>query len=59
MYSHKFPNGMTVEARQYKNDLLPIFIKFVDEHWMPQCAAKYLGDRDKKALQYLPKLLDT
>jgi prophage antirepressor-like protein len=57
MYSHKFPNGMTVEARQYKNEILPIFIKFIDEVWMPQCAAKYLGDRDKKALEYLPKLL--
>jgi len=57
MYSHKFPNGMTVDARQYKNDLLPIFIKFVDEVWMPQCAAKYLGDRDREALQFLPKLL--
>ncbi len=57
MYSHKFPNGMTVDARQYKNELLPIFIQFVDEVWMPQCAEKYLGDRDKLALDYLPKLL--
>lgn len=59
MYSHKFPNGMTVDARQYKNDLLPIFIKFIDDVWMPQCAAKYLGDRDKLALEFLPKLLGT
>ncbi|MDB5014237.1 MAG: hypothetical protein JWQ25_2439 [Daejeonella sp.] len=57
MYSHKFPSGMTVEARQYKNDLLPIFIQFIDEVWMPQCATKYLGERDKLALDYLPKLL--
>ncbi|GAA4338056.1 hypothetical protein GCM10023149_47820 [Mucilaginibacter gynuensis] len=57
MYSHRFPNGMTVDARQYKNEILPIFIKFVDEVWMPECAEKYLGDRDKLALQYLPKLL--
>jgi hypothetical protein len=57
MYSHRFPNGMTVDARQYKNDLLPIFIKFIDEVWVPQCAAKYFGDRDKLALEFLPKLL--
>jgi prophage antirepressor-like protein len=57
MYSHIFPSGMTVDARQYKNDILPIFIKFIDEVWMPQCAAKYLGERDKLALDFLPKLL--
>ncbi|MDN3581949.1 BRO-N domain-containing protein [Mucilaginibacter flavus] len=59
MYSHKFPNGMTVDARQYKNEILPVFIKFIDEVWMPQCAAKYLGDRDKLSLEFLPKLLGT
>jgi hypothetical protein len=59
MYSHIFPNGLTVDARQYKNDLLPIFIKFIDDVWMPECAAKYLGDRDKLALEFLPKLLGT
>ena len=57
MYMHKFPNGLEFEARQYKNDLLPIFIKFVDEHWMPTCAQKYFKPRDPLALDYLPKLL--
>jgi prophage antirepressor-like protein len=56
-YSHRFPDGFEVDARQYTNDMLPMFIEYVDEHWMPNCAAKYLGDRDQKALEYLPKLI--
>ena len=56
-YMHKFPDGSEFKARQYRNDLLSIFIEYVDDYWMPSCAAKYLGDRDKKALEYLPKLL--
>jgi prophage antirepressor-like protein len=56
-YKHTFPSGLTVDARQYKNSLLHLFMEFVDLHWMPKCAAKYLGDRDKAALDYLPKLL--
>lgn len=57
MYTHLFPNGFEVEARQYKNDLLPIFIKFIDDHWIPVCAQNYFSDRDPVALDYLPKLL--
>lgn len=56
-YSHIFPDGFTVDARQYKNDLLPLFIQFVDEHWIRNSAQKYFSERDKKALDYLPKLL--
>ncbi|EXR48543.1 BRO-N domain-containing protein [Acinetobacter baumannii] len=57
-YSHKFPDGNEVEARQYENSLLPIFIKFVDEIWIPECASTYFRDRDPIALDYLPKLLN-
>jgi len=57
MYDHVFPNGLSFEARQYKNDLLPHFIKFVDDHWIPNQATKYFKERDKLALDYLPKLL--
>lgn len=56
-YMHKFPNGLEFKARQYSNDLLPIFIKYIDDHWMPSSAAAYFGERDQKALEYLPKLL--
>jgi len=58
MYSHLFPNGFEVDARQYKNSLLPIFIEFVDEQWIPKRAAIYFKDRDPIALDYLPKLLN-
>jgi prophage antirepressor-like protein len=57
MYMHKFPNGLEFSARQYSNDLLPLFINYVEDHWMPASAAAYFGERDQKALEYLPKLL--
>ncbi len=57
MYSHLFPSGMTFDARQYKNEVLPIFIKFVDEEWIPKNAHKYFKRRDPVALDFLPKLL--
>lgn len=59
MYNHKFQNGQEVEARQYKNDLLPLFIKFIDDRWIPDNAQKYFKERDPVALDYLPKLLGT
>lgn len=57
MYNHKFPNGNEVEARQYENMLLPIFIQFVDEIWIPECASDYFKERDPVALDFMPKLL--
>lgn len=56
-YKHKFPNGVIVDARQYKNEYLPLFIKFIDEEWLPNCAQQYFLDRDRKALDYLPHIL--
>jgi prophage antirepressor-like protein len=56
-YTHIFPSGLEVDARQYKNELLPIFIKFIDDNWMPQCAPNYFKERDPVALDYLPRLL--
>lgn len=57
-YLHQFPSGYEVEARQYDNKLLHLFIKFVDEVWIPEKAARYFETRDKVALDYLPKLLE-
>lgn len=45
------------DARQYPNALLPLFIEFVDNIWIPQHAERYLNTRDPAALPYLPKLL--
>jgi len=57
-YKHSFPDGLVVDARrQYPNEMLHIFITYIDEYWIPNCAEKYFGDRDKLALDYLPKLL--
>lgn len=55
-YSHEFENGKEVDARQYPNELLPIFIRFVDELWIPEYAELYFKDRDPKALGYLERL---
>lgn len=57
MYSHLFGNGHTRDAREYQNDILPIFIKFVDEVWIPNKAKDYFKSRDPAALEYLPKLI--
>jgi prophage antirepressor-like protein len=57
MYNHEFPSGFVVEAREYPIDYLPIFIKFVDDIWIPNYAQSYFKDRDLKAIDYLPKLL--
>lgn len=57
-YPHVFrQRGLEVDARQYKNELLPIFIKYLDEDWIINNSEKYFRDRDQKALDYLPKLL--
>lgn len=57
MYWHKFPDGNEFEARQYPNALLPIFIEFVDNVWIPEIAHEYFRVRDAIALDYLPLLL--
>jgi hypothetical protein len=46
-----------VLARQYKNSVLPLYLQFVDEVWIPECAEDYFRTRDPGALPYLPKLL--
>lgn len=56
-YMHKFPSGFQVEARQYENVLLPIFIEYIDTVWIPEHAEAYFNQRDRKALDFLPKLL--
>lgn len=56
-YKHRLPNGKEVEAKQYPNNILPIFIDFVDNEWFPKHAYDYFKERDAKALDYLPKLL--
>lgn len=56
-YEHTFADGRVVNALAYPLDLLPTFVRFVHEDWLPNKAAEYLKPRDPKALDYLPKLL--
>jgi len=57
MYSHKFPNGTEFDCKQYENDVLPTFIYYVDNIWIPEKWTWYFKERDPLALQYIPKLL--
>jgi BRO family, N-terminal domain len=56
-YMHLFPNGYQFEANQYPNDLLPDFIRFVEEDWLPNQCERYLKPRDPAAIAYLPKVI--
>lgn len=57
-YKHHFPDGRVVDAYMYPIDALPMFIRYINERWMFEKAEKYFRERDPKALEYLPKLLE-
>ena len=56
-YTHILPDGLEVEARQYKNSVWAEFIEFVETVWLRERSYKYFKERDEKALDYLPKLI--
>lgn len=56
-YIHTFPDGREVEANMYHIDALPMFIRYINEDWIPNRAMEYFKKRDPLALDYLPKLL--
>ncbi|WP_428327598.1 BRO-N domain-containing protein [Mucilaginibacter sp.] len=56
-YTHSFPDGRAVEANMYPIDAIPIFIRYINEVWLPTKAQAYFKDRDDLALEFLPKLL--
>lgn len=56
-YTHTFPSGFECDARLYPLELISIFIRYVEEVWIPEKAETYFLERDRKALDYLPKLL--
>jgi hypothetical protein len=51
------PNKKIVQARQYRNDVWPMFSEFVETEWLPNHAYRYFKSRDAIALNYLPKLI--
>lgn len=55
-YEHWSPQK-TVPARQYRNELLHLYLTFVDTVWIPEHAQRYLATRDPAALPHLGKLL--
>lgn len=56
-YLHTFPDGREVEANMYHIDCLPLFIRYINEKWIPENAVSYFKERDPLALDYLPKIL--
>lgn len=56
-YRHTFPDGREVDANMYHIDALPMFIRYINEDWIPNHATEYFRKRDPVALDYLPKLL--
>lgn len=55
-YIHRTPEWEGY-AKQYPNEMLSVFIDFVDTVWLIEHAADYLKKRDPAALPYLQKLL--
>ena len=56
-YKHLFLNRMEVDAWQYPMDLLSLFIKFVDDEWLPKKSGQYFKQRAPIVLEYLPKIV--
>lgn len=56
MYPHK-TDEWEGDARQYPNSMLPLFIEFIDNVWIPEHSERYFNTRDPAALPHLPKLL--
>lgn len=56
-YRHIYGDGRVVYPKLYPNQVLADFRKHFNEVWLPLKAASYFGERDPKALEYLPKAL--
>lgn len=55
-YRHTTPEWEG-DAREYPIEMLPIFIAFVEDVWIPEHSEGYFNRRDPAALPYLPQLL--
>jgi hypothetical protein len=56
-YNHAYDDGRVVQARLYPNSVLADFRTYFNEEWLPHHAPRYFGERDKKALAHIQKLL--
>ncbi|MDP4557924.1 KilA-N domain-containing protein [Halomonas meridiana] len=57
-YKHRYLDGRVVDARLYPNELLADFREHFHNTWLPQRAESYFSEKDPKALEYLPKLIE-
>jgi len=57
VYLHRFPDGRTVEAKLYPDNLLAEFRKIIREEWLPKKASQYFTERDPVALTFLDRVL--
>jgi Prophage antirepressor len=55
-YMHWTP-AKEVEARQYPRAMLPLFLEFLEEVWIPNEAERYFNRRDPAALPHIGLLL--
>lgn len=56
LYMHWTP-AREVEARQYPRIMLPLFLEFLEEEWIPNEAERYFNRRDPAALPHIGHLL--
>ncbi|ELB2807297.1 hypothetical protein J4H27_01805 [Vibrio alginolyticus] len=55
-YEHEYPDGRVVQARLYPTEYLEDFRRHFHEVWLNEKAAKYFGDRDTVALEFVSNL---
>lgn len=55
-YLHWTP-AKEVEARQYPRSMLPLFLEFLEDIWIPSDAERYFNRRDPAALPHIGHLL--
>lgn len=56
-YRHEYEDGRVVYPKLYPNEVLADFRAYFNKTWLPAKAESYFKERDRKAMQYLPKLL--
>jgi hypothetical protein len=58
-YRHRYEDGRIFPAKAYPMALFTAFHAHLNKVWIPKRSYKYFAERDKAALPYLNKLLDS
>ena len=58
-YRHRYEDGRVFPAKAYPMALFTAFHAHLNKVWIPKRSYKYFAERDKAALPYLNKLLDS